>query len=106
MIPRLLNWSYSVSPTVSKPSTSGQKIKRVRMFQLNGIVIDPEVLHGKPVICGTRVTVTAVVGSLAGGMSFAEVKREYDITVDDIRAALKFVTEIAGQESLPALPAA
>jgi uncharacterized protein (DUF433 family) len=37
------------------------------------IVIDAEVCHDKPVIRGTRVPVTLVVGSLAGGMSFDEV---------------------------------
>jgi hypothetical protein len=35
-----------------------------------------------------RVPVTAVVGSLAGGMTFEEVQREHDVTAEDIRAAL------------------
>ena len=39
----------------------------------NRIVLDPAVSHGKPVIRGTRVPVTVVVGSLAGGMTFEEV---------------------------------
>ena len=50
--------------------------------------------------------VTVVVGSLAGGMTFEEVQREYDVTIDDIRAALKFVSEVAEQESFHPLPAA
>ncbi|HEY0684674.1 MAG TPA: DUF433 domain-containing protein [Steroidobacter sp.] len=62
--------------------------------------------HGKPVIRGTRVPVTIVVGSLAGGMSFEEIQREYDLTAEDIRAALKFVGELAEQESFHALRAA
>lgn len=70
------------------------------------IQIDPAICHGKPVIRGTRVPVTVVVGSLAGGMSFDEVQREYDLSADDIRAALKFVGEIAEQESFHPLPAA
>jgi len=49
------------------------------------VVLDPAVLHGKPVIRGTRLPVTVVVGSLAGGMTFEEVQREYDLTADDIR---------------------
>ena len=69
------------------------------------IVIDPAICRGKPVIRGSRVAVTVVVGSLAGGMTFEEVEREYDITADDIRAALKFVGEIAEQESFHLLPA-
>ena len=69
------------------------------------IVIDPSICHGKPVIRGSRVAVTIVVGSLAGGMTFEEVEQEYDITADDIRAALKFVSEIAEQESFHPFPA-
>ncbi len=63
----------------------------------NRVVIDSEIHRGRPVIRGTRVPVTIVVGSLAGGMSFAEVEREYDITADDIRAALRFVIELEQQ---------
>jgi uncharacterized protein (DUF433 family) len=70
------------------------------------IVIDPDIAHGKPVIRGTRIPATLVVGSLAGGMSFEEVQQEYDLTAEDIRAALKFVTEIAAEESFHPLPAA
>jgi uncharacterized protein (DUF433 family) len=51
------------------------------------ITIDPRVCHGKPVIQGTRVPVSIVTGSLAGGMSFEEVATEYGISIDDIRAA-------------------
>lgn len=58
------------------------------------IVLDPAVNHGKPIIRGTRVPVTIVIGSLAGGMSFEEIQREYDLTADDIRAALRFVGEL------------
>jgi len=70
------------------------------------IVIDSAVSHGKPVIRGSRVPVTVIVGSLAGGMTFEEIQREYDVTADDVRAALRFVGEIAEQESFHPLPAA
>jgi uncharacterized protein (DUF433 family) len=76
------------------------------MTDTDRIVIDPAIAHGKPVIRGTRIPVTLVVGSLAGGMSFEDVQREYDLTADDIRAALKFVGELAEQESFHRLPAA
>jgi uncharacterized protein (DUF433 family) len=72
----------------------------------NRIVLDPAVSHGKPVIRGTRVPITIVVGSLAGGMTFEEVQREYDVTAEDIRAALRFVGELAEQESFHPLPSA
>lgn len=76
------------------------------MAMQNLIVIDPAICHGKPVIRGTRVPVTVVVGSLAAGMTFEGVQREYDLTADDIRAALRFVGELAEQESFHPLPVA
>ena len=68
------------------------------------VVIDPKICHGKPVIRGTRMPVAIVVGSLAGGMSFEEVQREYDLSIDDIRAALKFAGELVDQEQHHQLP--
>jgi len=56
------------------------------------------VCHGKPVIMGTRVPVTVLVGSLAGDMSFDDVAREYDVTIDGIRAALRYVNTLADRE--------
>ncbi len=68
------------------------------------IVVDPNVCHGKPVIRGTRTPVAIVVGSLAGGMTFEEVQREYDLTVEDIRTALRFASELVDQEQQHPLP--
>ena len=62
------------------------------------IVIDPKICHGKPVIRGTRMPVSLIVGSLAGGMGFEEVEREYTLTRAQIRAALKFAGELVDQE--------
>lgn len=69
------------------------------------ITIDPAICHGKPVITGTRMPVAMITGSLAGGMSMAEVQREYDLTAEDIRAALRFATELVEQESFHLIPA-
>ena len=60
------------------------------MSPTNRIQIDPAVCHGKPFIQGTRVPVSIVVGSLAAGMTIEEVQREYDLTREDIQAALAF----------------
>ncbi|WP_295433927.1 DUF433 domain-containing protein [uncultured Thiodictyon sp.] len=62
-------------------------------------MIDPAICHGKPVVKGTRVPVSIVVGSLAGGMGFEDVQREYDLTQEDIRAALAFASELVSEES-------
>lgn len=69
------------------------------------IVIDPRVCHGRPVVRGTRLPVTLVVGSLAGGMTFEQVEQEYGLSEEDIRAALRFVADLAAQESFHPLSA-
>ncbi|MBS0421955.1 MAG: DUF433 domain-containing protein [Proteobacteria bacterium] len=58
---------------------------------------DPAIHHGKLVIRGTRVPVATVVGSLAGGMTFEDIQREYDLTTDQIRAALKVVLRLSAE---------
>ena len=69
------------------------------------IVIDPEIQHGKPVIRGTRVPVERILGGLAGGMSFEELCREYDVTTADIRAAIQYAQRLVEQETHHPLPA-
>jgi uncharacterized protein (DUF433 family) len=68
------------------------------------VVIDPKICHGKPVIRGTRTPVAIVIGSLAGGMTFQEIEREYDLTTEDIRAALAFAANLVEQEQHRPLP--
>ena len=68
------------------------------------IVTDPKICHGKPVIKRTRMLVALVVGSLTGRMSFEDVQRKYDLTPEDIRAALKFAGELVDQEQHHPLP--
>lgn len=70
------------------------------------ISIDPQVCHGKPVIRGTRVPVACVVGYLAGGMSFEDVEKDYDLAPEDIRAALDYAAELVNQEQHHPLPVA
>jgi uncharacterized protein (DUF433 family) len=65
------------------------------------IVIDPQIQHGKPVIRGTRVPVARIVGGLAGGMSKEKIMREYDVTEEDVLAALDFAAELIDQDTLP-----
>lgn len=68
-----------------------------------GIVVDPEVVHGKPVIAGTRIPVALVLGQLAGGISFDELRREYGLTDDQIRTALGYAAQIVGSETVYAV---
>ena len=66
------------------------------------IIIDPKIQHGKPVIRGTRVPVTRILGGLAGKMTFDEICQEYEVTVEDIQAAINYAEELV--EQAPPLP--
>ena len=68
------------------------------------IIIDPEIQHGKPVIRGTRVPVTRILGGLAGKMTFDEIGREYEVTVEDVQAAINYAEELVEQETHHPLP--
>jgi len=68
------------------------------------IIIDPEIQHGKPVILGTRVPVARIIGELASGMTKEKIMREYEVTEEDICAALSFATELIEVEEFHPLP--
>ena len=62
------------------------------------IVVDPKIVHGQPVVRGTRVPVAIVVGSLAGGMTFEEIQAEYGVTRDGILACLDYAARSVSEE--------
>jgi len=68
------------------------------------IVIDPDIQHGKTVIRGTRVPITRIIGGLSGGMTKEEVMKEYEVTDEDIRAALRYVAELVEKEEFYPFP--
>jgi len=63
-----------------------------------GIISDSEILGGEAVIKGTRVPVSLILSHLAGGMSKEEIKYEYDLTEEDVRAALGYAAKRIGEE--------
>jgi len=60
-----------------------------------GISIDPAVCHGKPVIEGTRVLLSIILGALAGGDTREMVAEDYDLTQEQISSALQFASDMA-----------
>lgn len=66
------------------------------------ISITPTVCHGKPVVKGTRVLVSTLLGALAGGDSVETLLEDYpNITREDVVAALEFASELSDfQESV------
>ena len=67
------------------------------------IVINPQVMVGKPVIRGTRLPVELILRMLAQGMSENEMLREYPrLQPEDIRAALAYAAQaLALEDVLP-----
>lgn len=67
------------------------------------ITVDPKIHHGVPVITGTRMPVSILVGSLAGGMSLEEVTEEYSVTKEQVEAALAFAADLVSRTEVYAL---
>jgi uncharacterized protein (DUF433 family) len=65
-----------------------------------GVITDSGILGGKPVIKGTRVPVSLVLGQLAGGMSIEEVMYEYYLDIEGIRAALGYAAQRLDEEMI------
>ncbi len=63
------------------------------------IEINPKVHHGQPVIKGTRVPITRVLAEVAAGTPFEEIAQQYDVTIDDIRAAVAFANELVEHQA-------
>jgi len=58
------------------------------------IEINPEIMFGKPVIKGTRITVEHILRKLAGEMTIGEILADHPhLTPDDIYAAAAFAME-------------
>ncbi len=58
------------------------------------IEVDPEVCGGKPVIRGTRISVKLILELLSNGWSIKDIKEEYNLTEEQIKAAIKYAENI------------
>ena len=66
------------------------------------IEINPNVCHGRPVIRGTRVLVSQILGALSGGDSIEAVLEDYpNITSEDVSAVFDFAGSLARFEDTP-----
>jgi len=60
---------------------------------------NPEVLLGKPLIKGTRISVELVIRKLGDGYSIAELLESYPhLSKDQIFAALQFAADVMAHE--------
>jgi uncharacterized protein (DUF433 family) len=64
------------------------------------IVSDQAIMHGTPVVKGTRVPVAAVLGYLAGGETVDDVLGHHPhLVAEDVLACLAFAAALADYEA-------
>jgi len=64
------------------------------MKQYDRIELNPEIMFGKPVIKGTRITVDLILRKLAAGLTPEQIMKDHPhITIDDIHAVQEFAAD-------------
>lgn len=65
------------------------------------IIVDPEILVGKPIIKGTRISVEFVLKLLSSGMNIEEILKEYPhLKKEDILACLDYAAQTLRHEEI------
>lgn len=65
------------------------------------IVMDPEIMFGKPTIKGTRITVEHVLRKLSGGLSIQQILEQHPhLSAEDVYAAAGFAADYMAQEDI------
>jgi len=65
------------------------------------IISNPNIMLGKPVIKGTRITVELILRKLSEGMMIDEILQAYPgITKDDVYAALSYSADVISKEEI------
>ena len=65
------------------------------------ITVDPEIMLGKPIIAGTRITVESILKKLSDGYSVEEVVEIYPtLKKEDVLAALAYSADVIGHEEM------
>ena len=65
------------------------------------IVANPEILGGKPIVEGTRLSVEHILGLLAHGMSQSEIVESYpELSVNDVNIVVQYAADALRNEVL------
>ena len=63
------------------------------------IVVNPKILGGKPIIKGTRISVSLILDLFSSGMNAKEIVMEYPhLTEKDVFAAARYAASLLGKE--------
>jgi len=60
-----------------------------------GIEQDPDRRFGKPCLKGTRIDVATILGAMAAGESMQSVRKNYQLTEEQLMDALDYAAHIA-----------
>ena len=68
------------------------------------ITVNPEILVGKPIIKGTRISVELLLDRMGDGWSFDDILVSYPhLKREQVQAAVKFATELFKEERFVAI---
>jgi uncharacterized protein (DUF433 family) len=66
---------------------------------MSQIISNPEIIGGKPIVAGTRLSIEHILGLFSHGMSDAEINESYPaLTKDDIREVLRYAAQALKNE--------
>lgn len=62
------------------------------------IACHPDILHGKPYVIGTSITVSSIMGKLAKGFTIKQISHQLpQLSEDDVILAIKFAEEVTAK---------
>lgn len=68
---------------------------------LDRIVVDPEILVGKPVVRGTRIPIYIVLQHLAHDLDLGTLSEDYPrLSPDDVKACLAYAAAVVAGEDV------
>jgi uncharacterized protein (DUF433 family) len=109
-LPGQIGFKPAKPPTVEQRRAADDEIRKIfayyspaptTMAEHSRITLAPEVLAGKPVIRGTRLSVEFVIGLMADGWTEADILRNYPgVTHEDIIARLAYARDTLSSEKV------
>jgi uncharacterized protein (DUF433 family) len=68
---------------------------------MDRIEVNPAICSGKPVIRGTRIMVSNILGMVAGGYAVDRILAAYpDLSREDVSAALEYAAKVVDEEQV------
>lgn len=80
-------------------NVGGTSLETTNMVKHERIEINPEIMIGKPVIKGTRITVELILRKLGEGATIQDIVQSYpSLKIEDVKAALLYAANAIAHE--------